>query len=67
MGKNRTKINHAYNFAGGDKLKTMGAAWFVGFCYAKFVNPLYDKWIWRIKRVTLEGKNVCRNYAPKAL
>ena len=46
MGKNRTKINHAYNFAGGDKLKTMGAAWFVGFCYAKFVNPLYDKWIY---------------------
>lgn len=35
-----------YNFAGGGELKSMGAAWFVGFCYALYIDLTYTKWIY---------------------
>lgn len=40
------KEQSQFNFAGGDKLNSMGAAWFAGFCYALFVDPTYTKWIY---------------------
>ncbi|WP_308602517.1 hypothetical protein [uncultured Fibrobacter sp.] len=42
MSQNTSK--HAYNFTGGDYLKSMGAAWFVGFCYARYMDSTYNKW-----------------------
>lgn len=42
----KRKDESKYNFAGGGELKSMGAAWFVGFCYALYIDPTYTKWIY---------------------
>jgi hypothetical protein len=41
-GKSRSK----FNFAGGAELNSMGAAWFVGLCYALYIDPSYTNWIY---------------------
>lgn len=41
-GKNRSR----FNFAGGKELNSMGAAWFVVFSYALYVDPTCTKWIY---------------------
>lgn len=35
---------HTFNLAGGDELTTMGAAWFVSYCYYIHVNKNHLNW-----------------------
>lgn len=35
---------HVFSFEGGDDLTTMGACWFVSYCYYKFIDPNHRNW-----------------------
>jgi hypothetical protein len=36
--------SHAFNFAGGDQLSTMGATWFVSYAYYTYVDKKHTNW-----------------------
>lgn len=35
---------HTFKFRGGEDLTTMGACWFVSYCYYKKLNPSHLNW-----------------------
>ena len=35
---------HIFMFNGGDDLTTMGATWFVSYCYYKNIDSTHDNW-----------------------
>ena len=35
---------HTFMFNGGEELTTMGAAWFVSYCYSKLINASHVNW-----------------------
>lgn len=35
---------HTFNFVGGEELTTMGASWFVSYCYYCNINKAHFKW-----------------------
>lgn len=48
MGRN------TFKFEGGEDLTTMGAGWFVSFCYNKNINSSHKNWT-KIKTVKLRS------------
>ena len=43
MGGN-TMARHAFNFLGGEELTTMGACWFVSYCYYDLIDSTHMNW-----------------------
>lgn len=37
-------MRHTFNFKGGEFLTTMGAAWFVSYCYYDKINKSHINW-----------------------
>lgn len=37
-------MRHVFSFSGGDKLTTMGASWFVSYCYYRIISPNHLNW-----------------------
>ena len=35
---------HTFTFQGGEELTTMGASWFVSYCYYKKIKPTHLNW-----------------------
>lgn len=35
---------NVFNFQGGDKLTSMGASWFVSYCYFENIDPNHQNW-----------------------
>ena len=35
---------HSFNFDGGEELTTMGAAWFVSYCWYKMMDEKHTNW-----------------------
>ncbi|MBQ5847942.1 MAG: hypothetical protein IIW49_03395, partial [Treponema sp.] len=35
---------HVFSFYGGDELTTMGATWFVSYCYFTLIDPSHRNW-----------------------
>ena len=45
---------HTFQFNGGDELTTMGAAWFVSYCYFNHINSAHINW----KKVNTSGNRI---------
>ena len=37
-------MRHIFRLDGGDDLTTMGASWFVSYCYYKTISPNHTNW-----------------------
>ena len=37
-------INHDYNFDGGDKLRSIGASWFISYMYWWYIDRTHLNW-----------------------
>ena len=35
---------HVFSFNGGDLLTTMGACWFVSYCYYEYIDKTHQNW-----------------------
>ncbi|WP_443738705.1 hypothetical protein [Treponema sp.] len=64
-------MRHSSRFEGGEDLTTMGASWFVSYCYYEFIDPAHNNWLkvktWRNRVSVYESTKVCKTNSGEPL